>query len=86
MEPIVSNTKVLDLEITFEGIGYSSAPTLDIEKYYYASFNTSGDLQFKFNFKEYFRDNDSYKIRGYYNGGTQYAEVVFSMHILTLLL
>ena len=66
LNPVIVNGKVLDLEITFEGIRYSSAPTLDIEKYYYTTLNSSGDLQFKFNFKEYFRDNDSYKIRAYY--------------------
>ena len=74
LKPIVSNTKVLDLEITFEGIRYSSAPTLDIEKYYFTTLNTSGDLQFKFNFKEYFRDNDSYKIRAYYTDTVDQVE------------
>ena len=74
LKPIVSNTKVLDLEITFEGIRYSSAPTLDIEKYYFTTLNTSGDLQFKFNFKQYFRDNDSYKIRAYYTDTVDQVE------------
>ena len=66
LSPTVVNGQLLDLDITFEGIRYSSAPTLDIEKYYFATLNTSGDLQFKFNFKEYFRDDDSYRIRAYY--------------------
>ena len=37
LKPVIVNGKVLDLEITFEGIRYSSAPTLDIEKYYYTT-------------------------------------------------
>ena len=74
VDPVVVTGKVLELPITFEGIRYSTAPVLDIEKFYYATLNSSGDLQFKFNFKQYFRDNDSYKIRGYYNGGANYVE------------
>ena len=74
VDPVVVSGKVLELPIIFEGIRYSTAPILDIEKYYFTTLNSSGDLQFKFNFKEYFRDNDSYKIRAYYNGGENYVE------------
>ena len=85
VDPVVVSGKVLDLPIIFEGIRYSTAPILDIEKYYYTTLNSSGDLQFKFNFKEYIQDNDSYKIRAYYNGGANYIESgIFYAYIDTI--
>ena len=51
------------------GQKYNSAPNISIEKYYFVELNGSGSsttLTFKFPFNQYIRQDDKFKIRGYY--------------------
>ena len=73
----VNNEKVISVDILYSGVSYSSAPTVDVEKTYFTTINSNGDLAFKFNFNNYFRENDSYKVRAYYldtNSNLKYQE------------
>lgn len=73
----VNNEKVVSVDILYSGTSYSSAPTVDVEKTYFTTINSNGDLSFKFNFNNYFRENDSYKVRAYYldsNSNLKYQE------------
>lgn len=64
--PIISNEKIIAVNVAFSGFSYSSSPNIIVEKEYFTSINSNGDLTFKFNFNKYFQENDSYKVRAYY--------------------
>jgi len=73
----VNNEKVISVDIIYPGVSYSSAPTIDVEKTYFTTINSNGDLSFKFDFTDYFQENDSYKVRAYYldtNSNLKYQE------------
>ena len=61
---------ILDLNIEFSGQKYTSAPDINIEKYYFIEIDGSGNLKFKFPFNQYILQNDKFKIRGYYLDNT----------------
>jgi len=67
--PIVNGEKLVDLKVDFEGVQYSSAPVLEIEKFYYVLINANGDLSFKFNYRQYIQEDDGFVVRAYYEDG-----------------
>lgn len=61
--------EILNLDLISKGQKYNSAPDISIEKYYFVELNGSGStttLTFKFPFNQYIRQDDKFKIRGYY--------------------
>ena len=76
IEADVTNGRIIDADLVFPGIRYNSAPTIDVEKYYYAGLTSTGELSFKFAFNQYILENDIFKFRAYYeeNGVEKYAD------------
>ena len=71
---------ILSLNVEFNGRGYSSAPNINIEKYYFIELNGEDAdtvLTFKFPFNQYILQDDKFKVRGYYiddNGNEVFAD------------
>ena len=76
IEAEVTNGRIIDIELVFPGIRYNSAPSIDVEKYYYAGLTSSGELSFKFAFNQYILENDIFKFRAYYeeNGVEKFVD------------
>ena len=66
LQPTINNGSLTDIQILYSGLQYVSAPVVDIEKYYFVSISSSGDLSFKFNFKRFILEDDPFRIRAYY--------------------
>lgn len=81
--PIIQNERLVGMNIDYEGVQYSSAPIIQVEKFYYTTINSNGELSFKFNFKRYLQDNDAFKIRAYYiqNNQTQYIDSSITFYV-----
>jgi hypothetical protein len=67
--PIINGEQLFELKIDFEGVQYSSSPTIEVEKYYYVLINANGELSFKFNYRQYIQENDGFVVRAYYEDG-----------------
>ena len=65
--PIINGEQLFALEVDFEGVQYSSAPTIEVEKYYYTLINSNGELSFKFNYRQYIQEDDGFLVRAYYD-------------------
>ena len=71
---------ILSLNVEFKGRGYSSAPNIKIEKYYFIELNGKNAdtvVSFKFPFTQYILQDDKFKVRGYYidnNGNEVFAD------------
>jgi hypothetical protein len=66
LTPVVNGEKLVDIIIDYPGVQYSSAPEIVIEKFYYTLINSSGELSFKFNYRQYIQENDGFIVRAYY--------------------
>ena len=62
----IANELISEISIEYPGYKYSSAPTINIEKYYYISAISGTDILFNINFKQYFIEGDAFKVRAYY--------------------
>lgn len=74
------NRSIISLNVESKGKGYSSAPNIIIEKYYFIELsgeNADTVLSFKFPFSQYILQDDKFKVRGYYindNGDEVFAD------------
>ena len=82
VEAQVTNGRIIDIELVSPGIRYDSAPTIDVEKYYYAGLTSTGELSFKFAFNQYILENDIFKFRAYYevNGVEYFADSAINFY------
>lgn len=80
----INNGRLISTNIEYSGLQYSSAPSVDVEKYYFISISVNGDISFKFNFKRFIFDNDPFKIRAYYtqNNVVKYVESSITFYAL----
>lgn len=78
----INNGRLISIDILFAGLQYVSAPIIDIEKYYYVTISSAGDLSFKFNFKQFILDDDPFKVRAYYreNGILKYVDSSITLY------
>ena len=76
VEAQVTNGRIINIDLVSPGIRYNSAPTIDVEKYYYAGLTSTGELSFKFAFNQYILEDDIFKFRAYYeeNGVEKYVD------------
>ena len=75
----VSARTIAGVNVIASGSKYSSAPTITAEKYYYISFISGTDINFNINFKQYFQEGDTFRIRAYYYANsTDEANNVYS--------
>ena len=83
--PIVNGERILDLQIDFEGVQYTSPPELVVEKYYYTLINSNGELSFKFNYRQYIQEDDGFIVRAYYtqNDILQYVDSTVTFYAYT---
>lgn len=72
----IKNGQVIDVKLIYSGVSYNSAPSIDVEKYYYCKLSSSGELSFKFAFFQYIFTNDIFKVRAYYqdNGVEKFVD------------
>jgi hypothetical protein len=66
VEARIKNGQVIETELIYSGVSYNSAPTIDVEKYYYGKLSSTGEISFKFAFFQYIFSNDIFKVRAYY--------------------
>lgn len=81
-QPSINNGRLTNIDLIYSGLQYVSAPSIDIEKYYFVSISAGGDLSFKFNFKQFILDDDPFRIRAYYrqNNVLKYVETSITLY------
>jgi len=67
LTPIITNEVFSGVSVDFSGVGYSTAPTITVEKLFFCTVNANGEILFKFSFRRYIRDDDSFILRAFYN-------------------
>jgi hypothetical protein len=74
--PVISNERLRDVIIEYPGVGYSAAPILTMEKLFFCSVNAGGEILFKFSFRQYIQEDDSFILRAFYdaNDPSKYVE------------
>lgn len=85
LDPVINGEKLINLNINYPGVQYSSAPEIIIEKFYYALINSSGELSFKFNYRQYIQEDDGFIVRAYYtqNDVVQYVDSTVTFYAYT---
>ena len=85
LNPIVNGERIIDLVIDYPGVQYSSPPEIVIEKFYYALINSSGELSFKFNYRQYIQEDDGFIVRAYYtqNDTVKYVDSTVTFYAYT---